>query len=99
MYCCISHACYMPLSSYPPSLGDSNHTWQRVQVTNFITQFSPASCRFIPIQSIHSPQQHFLKLPQSMSLPEYEGLSITPVRNHSRNCFPVYSNVCVFRQH
>jgi hypothetical protein len=38
------HSCYMPSTSHPPWLGNSNYTWRRVQVMKLlIMQFSPTS--------------------------------------------------------
>jgi hypothetical protein len=39
------HPWYMPYPSRPPWLYNSDYIWQRLQVTEFLTnQFSPASC-------------------------------------------------------
>jgi hypothetical protein len=39
--------------------------WWRVQILNFITQFSPSSCHFIPLWSKYSPRHPVLKHPQT----------------------------------
>jgi hypothetical protein len=61
-----THTC--PAPSHPPSLDNSNYTWQTVQVMKLIImQFSPTSYQFIPLWLRYSPQHPVLKYPQSVS--------------------------------
>jgi len=51
----LSHACYMPLPSYPPWLDYPDNIWWTVQVMKFlIMQPSPASCHFLFLRSKYS---------------------------------------------
>jgi len=53
----ISHACYIPLPSRPPSLDHPNNIWWSVQVVKLlIMQPSRASRPFLPLRFKYSPQ-------------------------------------------
>jgi hypothetical protein len=55
LYSLISHAWYVPCTSYPPWLDRFNYTWRRVQVMKLlILHFSPASYYIILLPSKHS---------------------------------------------
>jgi hypothetical protein len=66
----LSHSCYMPCPSHPPSLDHSNYVWRGVQVMKLLAmQFLPISGRFISLRSKYSPQHLVLKHPQFVFLP------------------------------
>jgi hypothetical protein len=72
----------MPWPSHPPRLDYSNHIWQRVQIMKLLLmQFSPSYCHFIPLWSKYPPQHNVLKHPQSLSLPQSQRPSFTPIQN------------------
>jgi hypothetical protein len=60
----LPHSCYMCRQSHPSWLDYFNYTWRRIQVM----KLSPTSCHFIRLWSKYSPQQPFIKHPQSVFL-------------------------------
>jgi hypothetical protein len=55
-FVCISHLSH---SSYPPWLNHHNNTWCSLHVMKLlIMQSCSASCHFLPLRSIYSPQYH-----------------------------------------
>jgi hypothetical protein len=78
------HVCYIPCTSHPPLLDNSNYTLWRVQVMKLlIMQFSQTSYHFISLQSKYSPQHPDLKCFQSLFLPQCQRQSNTPIQNYS----------------
>jgi hypothetical protein len=84
----LPNLCCMPRPFHRSWLDHYNYTWRRVQVMKLlIVQFSPISCRFIPLRSTYSPLQAVLNDPQSMFLPLCQGPSFTPIMSSAFSKF------------
>jgi hypothetical protein len=78
----VSHACYTPCSSHPPSLDHPNNIWWSLQVMKLlIMQSSPFSRHFLPLRYKH-PHLPVLKHPQCTFFTQCKRPSFTPIENN-----------------
>jgi hypothetical protein len=96
IYSSSPHSCYMLCPSHTPSLGHSDYTCRRVQVTKLlIMQFSQTSCHPIPLGS-----NIFLSILVSNTLNLYFSLNVRDQVSHpyrtTGKIIVLYILICTF---